>query len=100
MVKWIPSIYPLYVSINIPAPLGSVMGIQRWLGSPFKHRHFNGKVIELQWRILQPSSHFRFLVSPGEKHQKGGDETTQDGALGDPRFKHVQLQCYWSIPYL
>ena len=27
MVTWIPSIYPLYVSINIPAPAGSVMGI-------------------------------------------------------------------------
>ena len=26
-VPWIPSIYPLYVSINIPAPLGSVMGL-------------------------------------------------------------------------
>ena len=25
-VPWIPSIYPLYVSINIPAPAGSVMG--------------------------------------------------------------------------
>ena len=24
--SWIPSIYPLYVSINIPAPAGSVMG--------------------------------------------------------------------------
>jgi hypothetical protein len=54
---------------------GSVMGIQRWLGSPFKHRHFNGKVIELQWGIVQPSSHFRFLVNPGEKHQKGGDDS-------------------------
>ena len=26
MVTWIPSIYPLYVSIYIPAPAGSVMG--------------------------------------------------------------------------
>ena len=28
MVTWIPSIYPLDVSINIPAPAGSVMGIE------------------------------------------------------------------------
>ena len=31
-VPWIPSIYPLYVRINIPAPLGSVMGnCQTWI---------------------------------------------------------------------
>ena len=42
-VTWIPSIYPLYVSINIPAPAGSVMGIakQPWstIRSPTM-RHF------------------------------------------------------------
>ena len=27
MVTWIPSIYPSHVSIDIPAPAGSVMGL-------------------------------------------------------------------------
>ena len=27
MVTWIPSIYPSHVSINLPAPAGSVMGL-------------------------------------------------------------------------
>ena len=31
-MPWIPPIYPLYVSINIPAPAGSVMG----MGKPRK----------------------------------------------------------------
>ena len=31
MVTWIPSIYPSHVSINIPAPAGSVMGYQTGL---------------------------------------------------------------------
>ena len=45
METWIPSRYPLYVSINIPAPVGSVMGYQslrrrrsaRWPTDPTKH---------------------------------------------------------------
>ena len=33
LVTWIPSIYPLYVSINIAAPAGSVMGTVKFTSS-------------------------------------------------------------------